>query len=125
MTNLANAIISGLLFGAAHGMVVPAHSYPNITQPETIDCQPITETIMKCDRFQMSGVFIETYYMDMFSEEVTFVDPRGPQIVEPVIEEEPIIVEPILNPELYENIPPAPEYNEPATISDPLLNDKF
>jgi hypothetical protein len=125
MTNLTNAIISGLLFGAAHGMVVPAHSYPNIVEPETIHCKQITETVLECDRYQMSGGFIETYYMDMFTEEVTFIDPIEPEIVEPVIEEEPIIVEPILNPELYENIPPAPEYTEPATISDPLLNDKF
>ena len=115
MLNLTNAIISGLLFGAAHGMVVPVHSYPNITQPETIDCQPITETIMKCDRFQMSGVFIETYYMDMFSEEVTFVDPREPEIVVPdVIEEETL-----------DDIQPDVGYNEPITTTDPLLNDSY
>ena len=125
MSNVTNSIISGLLFGAAHVMVVPAHSYPNITQPETIDCNLITETVMKCDRFRMSGVFIESYFLDTYTNEHSFVDPRGPQIVEPVVEEEPDIVEPILNPELYEDIPPAPEYNEPTTSSDPFINDKF
>ena len=106
--------------------ILPAHAYPNITQPETIDCQPITETIMKCDRFQMSGDFIETYYMDMFSEEVTFEDPREPEIVVPdVIEEELYIVEPVLEDETLDDIQPDVEYNQPITTTDPLLNDSY
>lgn len=126
MTNITNAIISGLLFGAAHGMIVPAHSYPNITEPETIHCKQITETILECDRYQMSGVFIESYYLDMYTNEHTLQDPREPEIVEPVVVEEPdYIAEPDTQYEPQDIIKPDTEYNQPTTTSDPLLNDKF
>ena len=81
---------------------------------------------MKGERFQMSGDFIETYYMDRFSEEVTFEDPREPEIVVPdVIEEELYIVEPVLEDETLDDIQPDVEYNQPITTTDPLLNDSY
>ena len=98
------------------GSILPAQAYPNIIDWERIDCNPITETIQKCDRYNgQNGVFIETYYMDMFSGEVTFEDPREPEIVVPdVIEEETL-----------DDIQPDVEYIQPITITDPLLNDSY
>lgn len=123
MTNLTNAIISGLLFGAAHGMVAPAQSYPNIIYWERIDCNLITETIQKCDRYNgQNGSFIESYYLDTYTNEHSFVDPREPEIVEPIVDEESFdIVEPIFEDEPQDIIEPDTE----PTTSDPLLNDKF
>ena len=109
------------------GSILPAQAYPNIIYWERIDCNLITETIQKCDRYNgQNGVFIETYYMDMFSGEVTFEDPREPEIVVPdVIEEELYIVEPVLEDETLDDIQPDVEYNQPITTTDPLLNDSY
>ena len=98
------------------GSILPAQAYPTITYWERIDCNPITETIQKCDRYNgQTGVFIESYYLDMYTNEHSFVDPREPEIVVPdVIEEDTL-----------DDIQPDVEYNEPITTSDPLLNDKF
>ena len=97
------------------GSILPAQSYPNIVYWERIDCNPITETIQKCDRYNgQTGVFIESYYLDMYTNEHSFVDPREPEIVEPIVEEDTL-----------DDIQPDVEYNEQITTSDPLLNDKF
>ena len=98
------------------GSILPAQAYPTITHWERIDCNPVTETIQKCDRYNgQTGVFIESYYLDMYTNEHSFVDPREPEIVVPdVIEEDTL-----------DDIQPDVEYNEPITTTDPLLNDKF
>ena len=98
------------------GSILPAQAYPTITYWERIDCNPVTETIQKCDRYNgQTGVFIESYYLDMYTNEHSFVDPREPEIVVPdVIEEDTL-----------DDIQPDVEYNEPITTTDPLLNDKF
>ena len=94
--------------------ILPAQAYPTITYWERIDCNLITETIQKCDRYNgQNGAFIESYYLDTYTNEYTFEDPRGPEIVVPdVIEEETL-----------DDIQPDEEYIEPITTTDPLLND--
>jgi len=96
--------------------ILPAQAYPNIIYWERIDCNPITETIQKCDRYNgQNGVFIESYYLDIYTNEHSFVDPREPEIVVPdVIEEETL-----------DDIQPDVEYIQPITITDPLLNDSY
>ena len=98
------------------GSILPAQAYPNITYWERIDCNPITETILKCDRYNgQNGVFIESYYLDTYTNEYTFEDPREPEIVIPdVIEEETLDV-----------IQPDEEYTEEITTTDSLLNDRY
>ncbi|AIX21412.1 hypothetical protein Syn7803C10_86 [Synechococcus phage ACG-2014f] len=109
------------------GSILPAHAYPNIVYWERIDCNLITETIQKCDRYNgQNGVFIESYYLDIYTNEHSFIDPREPEIVVPdVIEEELYIVEPVLEDETLDDIQPDVEYNQPITTSDPLLNDSY
>lgn len=69
MMNSSKVITSLLLLSL---IVSPAFAYPNITQPERIVCEDISETIMKCDRFIYdTGEFIETYYLNKYTNEYT------------------------------------------------------
>ena len=96
------------------GSILPAQAYPTITYWERIDCNPVTETILKCDRYNgQTGTFIESYYLDRYTNEYTLVDPRE---IQPDTDE--IELEDYDTQFDEENI-------EQITTSDPLLNDKF
>ena len=98
------------------GSILPAQAYPTITYWERIDCNPVTETILKCDRYNgQTGIFIESYYLDMYTNEYTFVDPRE---IQPDTDTDEIELEDDNTQFDEENI-------EQITTSDPLLNDKF
>lgn len=72
MINIKRVIISVLLLGAITGITTPAIAYPNITEPEMIVCEDISESIMKCDRYiDRTGEFIETYYINIYTNEYT------------------------------------------------------
>jgi len=98
------------------GSILPAQAYPNIVYWERIDCNLITETIQKCDRYHgQTGRFIESYYLDIYTNEHSFIPPLEAEIVVPdVIEEETL-----------DDIQPDVEYSEPITTTDPLLNDSY
>ena len=96
------------------GSILPAQAYPTITYWERIDCNPVTETILKCDRYNgQTGIFIESYYLDRYTNEYTFEDPRE---IQPDTDE--IELEDYDTQFDEENI-------EQITTSDSLLNDKF
>ena len=73
------------------GSILPAQAYPNIIYWERIDCNSITETILKCDRYNgQTGIFIESYYLDRYTNEYTFEDPRE---IQPDIELEDYVAQ--------------------------------
>ena len=91
------------------GSILPAQAYPTITYWERIDCNSITETILKCDRYNgQTGIFIESYYLDRYTNEYTFEDPRE--------------IQPDIKLEDYDTQFDEENIEEIIT-TDPLLND--
>ena len=104
------------------GSILPAQAYPTITEWERIDCNPVTETILKCDRYKgQTGIFIESYYLDRYTNEYTFEDPR--EIQPDIIEEEPDTDEVILEDDQLHHT--QIEYIEEISTTDPLLNNRY
>ena len=77
MSDLTNAIISGLLIGAAHGMTVPAHSYPTLTEWHDVECVYLDDRYSQCDTVGgVSGELLETTYWDRVTGAHHYEDPR-------------------------------------------------
>ena len=78
---MIKSIISVLLLGTVTSMTAPAIAYPDIVEPERIVCESISEDYLECDRFVYdTGEFIETYYLNIYTNEYTLENPLGPLV---------------------------------------------
>ena len=78
MTNLRDAIIAGLLIGAAHGMTVPpVQAQSTITAWYDVQCVYLDEQYSQCDTVGgVSGELLETTYWDRSTGDHYYEDPR-------------------------------------------------